>query len=64
MLPRRFYSARGWSHGGTRYNSTLRNVQTRSVSPTAMAGVHGRHVLAEPVSLVGTGWGNGWRKEA
>jgi len=34
------------------------------VSPAAIAGVRGRHVLAEPDPLVGKGSGNGWRKEA
>jgi hypothetical protein len=29
-----------------------------------MAGVHGRHVFAEPVPVVGTGWDHGWRQEA
>ena len=29
-----------------------------------MAGVHGRHTLAEPVPWVGSGCGRGWRKLA
>ena len=33
----------GWGHGGTRNRSTSRSVQTRSVSPAAMAGVRGCH---------------------
>src|SRR5262249_49056850 len=41
-----FYRACGCGHGGTRNNSTSRRVQTWSVSPAAMAGVHGRHRLA------------------
>ena len=55
------YSSWGCGHSGTRYRSTSRSVHTRSVSPAAMAGVHGRHCLVEPVPLVGTGCGNGWR---
>jgi hypothetical protein len=27
-----------------------------------MAGVQGRHCFAEPVPLVGSGWGRDWRK--
>ena len=54
----------GWGHGGTRNRSTSRSVQTWSVSPAAMAGVRGRHCLAEPVPLVGTGCGRGRRKLA
>src|SRR5215468_560851 len=42
----------------------VRSVHTRSVRPAAIAGVHGRHTLAEPVPLVGTGCGSGWRKLA
>ena len=33
--------------------------QTWSVSPAAMAGVQGRPCVAEPVPLVGSGWGRG-----
>src|SRR6266568_443197 len=51
----------GWGHGGTRNRSTSRRVQTWSVSPAAMAGVYGRHNLAEPVPFVGSGCGRGWR---
>src|SRR2546425_11565760 len=46
----------GWGHGGTRNRSTSRSVQTRSVSPAAMAGVRGCPVLAEPWPWVGRGW--------
>jgi len=42
----------------------VRKVHTRSVSPAAMAGVQGRHCVAEPVPLVGTDCGSAWRKEA
>ena len=54
----------GWGHGGTRHRSTSRRVQTWSVSPAAMAGVQGRHCLAEPRPWVGSGWSRGWRKLA
>jgi hypothetical protein len=56
------YTLTGWGHGGTRNRSTSRRVHTRSVSPAAIAGVHGRHCVAEPLPLVGRGCGNGWRK--
>src|SRR2546421_8712007 len=52
----------GWGHGGTRNRSTSRRVHTRSVTPAAIAGVHGHHCLAEPLPLVGRGCGNRWRK--
>src|SRR5262249_41071330 len=48
----------GCGHGGTRNMSTSRRLHTRSVSPAAMAGVRGRHCLAEPLPWVGSGWGN------
>jgi len=54
----------GWGHGGTRHRSTSRRVHTWSVRPAAMAGVQGRHCFAEPVPLVGSGCGRGWRKLA
>src|SRR5215510_13921143 len=54
----------GWGHGGTRNKSTSRSVQTCSVSPAAIAGVCGRHCLAETVPLVGSDSGSAWRKEA
>src|SRR5215831_7964182 len=54
----------GWGHGGTRKSSTSRSVQTWSVSPAAIAGVHGRHNWAEPVPWAGSGCGRGWRKLA
>jgi len=37
---------------------------TWSVNPAAIAGVHGRHNLAEPLPLVGSAIRNGWRKLA
>jgi len=49
----RAHTPTGWGHGGTRNRSTSRRVQTWSVSPAAMAGVQGRHCLAEPLPLVG-----------
>jgi len=52
----------GCGHGGIRKSSTSRSHQTWSVRPAAIAGVHGRHCMAEPVPLVGSGWGRGWRK--
>jgi hypothetical protein len=55
---------RGCGHGGTRKSKTSRKLHTRSVSPAAIAGVQGRHCLAEPVPLVGSSWGNGRRKLA
>jgi hypothetical protein len=58
------YSSCGCGHGGTRYRSTSRSVHTRSVSPAAMAGVHGRHCWAEPMPWVGTGCAKDWRKLA
>ena len=54
----------GCGHGGTRNSRTSRKLQTWSVSPAAMAGVHDRHILVEPGPLVGSGSSTGWRKEA
>src|SRR4029453_5872480 len=54
----------GCGHGGTRKSNTPRRVHTRSVSPAAIAGVRGCHVLAEPVPWVGRGCGNGPRRLA
>ena len=34
------------------------------VNPAAIAGVHGRHSLAEPLPLVASGANHGWRKLA
>ena len=51
-------------HGGTRKSNTSRRVHTRSVSPAAIAGVRGRHCVAEPVPWVGRGCGNGTRRLA
>ena len=58
------YSTCGCGHGGTRKSNTSRRVHTRSVSPAAIAGVRGRHCVAEPVPLVGRGCGNGMRRLA
>jgi hypothetical protein len=55
--PLRAHTPTGWGHGGTRKSSTSRSVQTWSVSPAAIAGVHGRHCLADPVPCVGSGCG-------
>ena len=52
----------GCGHGGTRKSRTSRMLQTWSVNPAAMAGVQGRHCLAEPAPLVARGCGNGTRK--
>src|SRR5262245_45746278 len=49
----------GCGHGGTRNSSTALSVHTWSVRPAAIAGVQGRHVLAEPGPLVDSGWGRG-----
>jgi hypothetical protein len=54
----------GCGHGGTRKSRTSRKLQTWSVNPAAIAGVHGRHCWADPVPWVGRGCGSGWRKEA
>jgi len=51
----------GWGQGGTRYHKTSLSVHTWSVNPAAIAGVQGRHCLVEPVPLVATGSGKGWR---
>src|SRR5712692_4119738 len=51
----------GCGHGGTRKSSTSRSVQTWSVRPAAIAGVHGRHCVVEPVPWVDSGCGRGWR---
>jgi hypothetical protein len=63
LLPtiRLAHTPAGCGHGGTRKRSTSRSVHTRSVSPAAMAGVQGCHCFAEPVPLVGSGCGRGWR---
>ena len=55
--PRRPHTPAGCGHGGTRNISTSRSVHTRSVNPAAIAGVQGRHCLAEPVPLVDSGCG-------
>src|SRR5262249_1499002 len=51
-------------HGGTRYRRTSFSVHTWSVRPAAIAGVHGRHRVAEPRPFVTSGAGNGWRRLA
>jgi len=51
----RAHTPADWGHGGTRNSSTSRRVHTWSVNPAAIAGVQGRHVLAEPMPLVGSG---------
>src|SRR2546430_8918628 len=62
--PLRAHTSTGCGHGGTRKSNTSRRVHTRSVSPAAIAGGRGCHVLAEPVPLVGRGCGNGTRRLA
>src|SRR4029453_17379748 len=39
----------GWGQGGTQKKSPARKPHTCSVNPAAIAGVHGRHPLAEPL---------------
>jgi hypothetical protein len=58
------HTSTGYGQGGTRNSRTSRKLQTWSVSPAAMAGVHGLHILAEPGPWVDSGSGKGWRKEA
>src|SRR5438132_13543514 len=58
----RAHTPAGCGHGGTRKSRASRTLQTWSVNPAAMAGIQGRHCLAEPVPLVGRGCGNGTRK--
>jgi hypothetical protein len=62
LPPWRAHAPAGWGHGGTRNRSTSRSVHTRSVNPAAIAGVQGRHCLAEPVPWVGSGCRRGLRK--
>jgi hypothetical protein len=52
-------SAAGCGHGGTRKRNPSRSDHTGSVTPAAIAGVHGRHTLAEPLPLVGSALRNG-----
>src|ERR671922_334414 len=59
-----FQTVCGCGHGGTRYSNTSLRLQTWSVNPAAIAGVHGRHTLTEPLPLVGIGSARAWRKEA
>jgi hypothetical protein len=63
-IPLRAHTPTGCGHGGTRKSNTSRRVHTRSVSPAAIAGVRGRHCVAEPVPWVGKSWGNGTRRLA
>ena len=58
---RRAHTPAGCGHGGTRKSNTSRSVHTWSVRPAAIAGVRGRHCVAEPLPWVGSGWGNGRR---
>src|SRR4029453_5616702 len=58
------YSPWGCGHGGTQNIKTSRRVKTRSVNRAAIAGVQGRHNVAEPLPLVLKGWGRAWRKLA
>jgi len=60
----RAHTPTGGGHGGTRNINTSRKVHPRFISPAAMAGVRGRHCLAEPVPLVGRGCDNGTRRLA
>jgi hypothetical protein len=61
LLPttRLAHTPAGCGHGGTRKSSISRSVQTWSVNPAAIAGVCGRHCLADPVPFVGLGSGKG-----
>src|SRR5438876_5498665 len=56
------HACAGCGHGGTRKSNTSRSIQTWSVSAAAIAGVWSCHCLAEPVPLVSSGCGKGWRK--
>lgn len=60
----RAHTPTGWDRGGTRKSSISRKLQIWSVHPAAMAGVQGRHCVAEPLPLVGSGCGTGRRKLA
>ena len=62
--PSASYRARGGGHGGTRKSNTSRTLQTGAGNPAAIAGVQGRHRLAEPVPLVRAGWRRGIRQLA
>jgi hypothetical protein len=54
----------GGGHGGPRKSTPAWRGHPRSVSPAALAGVRGRHGLAEPVPVVGRGCGNATRRLA
>ncbi len=56
------YTATSCRHGGTRNSNNCCTVQTLAVMPAAIAGVHFRHFLGEPVPRVGKGCGNPIRK--
>jgi hypothetical protein len=58
------YIVCGCSHGGPRENSPALRDHTGAVKPAALAGVHGRHTLAEPRPLVASGTGHRWRRLA
>jgi hypothetical protein len=58
------YDVWGCGHGGTRNMSISPKVHTWSVKPAALAGVQGRHVLAEPLPFVSSGCDRGWHKLA
>jgi hypothetical protein len=58
------YSPCGCSHGGTRNCNTSLRLQTWSVNPAAIAGVHGRHNRAEPLPVVASGISSVCRKLA
>jgi hypothetical protein len=57
--PLRAHTHTGCGPGGTRKRNISRSVETRLVNTAAIADVEDRHVLAEPVPVVGTGWGKG-----
>ena len=63
-IPLRAHTPTGCGHGGTRYRKTSLRLHTWSVNPAAIAGVQGRHNVAEPLPLVLKGWGRAWRKLA
>jgi len=62
LLLSRPHAFAGCGHGGTRKSSISRKLQTWSVNPAAMAGVQGRHCVAEPPPVVGSGCGKDRRK--
>jgi hypothetical protein len=54
----------GWSPRGTRNITPSFSVQTWFVNPAAIAGVQGRHHLAEPLPVVAIGSASAWRQRA